>query len=240
VIVEQVRLIAVTMRIRHLPPHVNRQMRSQLLLELPPRPERPTRDVVMADGHTEQVPVGKGSEEYDQWQVALADWQSQRQQMEEDIALRFNALLEDYCCLAWRWHGTDEWHEQPPEEWKYPIELESHSIPGINNRKLDYLRTVVLVGVNDIATLYEAVVLTDLEDREVQLHLDGFPVICLADSGDSFDKASGQRDMEHDVSRGDGDGTGIRNVARRLVQAITGRTGGSGSASSRREHYRVE
>ena len=64
-IVEQVRLIAVTMRIRHLPPHVNRQMRSQLLLELPPRPERPTRDVVMADGHTEQVPVGKGSEEYD-------------------------------------------------------------------------------------------------------------------------------------------------------------------------------
>lgn len=231
VVTSDVSLLAADVRVRAVGPHIHRHFRAKMDADIPPAPERPTKDVETKDGRIEQVEVGRDDERYAAWIEALEEWEAERLRTRTEYAMNWNDLVEDYAVVAWRWRGADEWIDQPPDGWEHSEALTRAGLPSSGNRRLDYIREEVLVGTGDIGDLWDASIVTDLEEAEVQLHLDGFPPIAIGGRGNTTESTADDGAIHEYVSHRSGDGTRCRSFIGRLVCAITGRTGSDGGTA---------
>jgi hypothetical protein len=152
-------------RVRPVPAYATTQAVMQF-----PDPEMPVIKIKTVAGEESKL-ASPGSPEWTEYEKELREIQMQRVRASR-------ALDYDFGVIEWfpAAEGFD-WISEPPDDWKFPVELSRHGVQSSGGRRADFIAFELLADPADHAEFQRAIGdAAPLTEAEVQASLDGFPV----------------------------------------------------------------
>lgn len=165
----------VTMRVDELAILYGYEMAGMLPeLRTPPIPMQEVKEGKPPNTITRMVEMPKENQEYKDWQAECARIEAERDRYQQ-------ALPWEDGIVAWKFPDSDEWHTDPPKDYVVPrtmqrmMDEQGGWSPYLNNRRIAYVRFVLLRNPNDITLVMKSIYAgAPLTDVEVDAAVEGF------------------------------------------------------------------
>lgn len=113
-----------------------------------PTPPPPQVGYKSVAGHTEYKTAPEDSKEYQEWKSEIIKTNAA-------ITALKDSFTYSYAVEAWSWDSGMTWQTEPPEDWKFPHELEDFGIHPGPSRRADYIRYELLKINEDVSVVLD-------------------------------------------------------------------------------------
>ena len=134
-----------------------------------PYPALPKVGYKSVAGHTEYKDVPQDSPEFRAYAAEIG-------QIKVKITALKDSFTYSYAIEAWSWDDGAAWQTEPPEDWKFPHELEDFGIHSGPSRRADYVRYELLKINEDVSAILDDALgrTAPITNPEVKAALGGF------------------------------------------------------------------